>query len=65
MLEIPKHIQHVENQYGVKVGSVRLVLLIGSQENYDRQEVREASRSLRDFELIDYDTLRASTARPK
>ncbi|MFJ9729657.1 hypothetical protein ACIRP3_43780 [Streptomyces sp. NPDC101209] len=34
-----------------------LVLVIGSDENYNAQEIREATRMSRPFDLIDYDTL--------
>lgn len=34
-----------------------LVLVVGSDENYNAQEIREATRMSRPFDLIDYDTL--------
>ncbi|MGW5330704.1 hypothetical protein [Streptomyces sp. NPDC004014] len=34
-----------------------LVLVVGSDENYNGQEIREATRMSRPFDLIDYDTL--------
>ncbi|MFC1435701.1 hypothetical protein ACEZDB_34210 [Streptacidiphilus sp. N1-3] len=34
-----------------------LVLVVGSDENFDAEKVREATRLERPFEIIDYDTL--------
>ena len=53
------HRQLVIERYDVLVGEPRLILLVGSAENYVEQEVLDAQRMLRRFELLDYDTVRA------
>jgi len=44
-------------KYDAQVTDPRLVLVVGSLENVREQEVREASRRLKDITLIDFDTL--------
>lgn len=53
----PLNAQHAEEKYGIKVRNPKLVLIAGSIENVDRQEVLQACRAYRDVDLIDYDTL--------
>ena len=57
--QIQAHQKILRERYGVTVSDPRLILLVGSAENYDAQEVVEAQRMHRHFELLDYDTIRA------
>jgi hypothetical protein len=53
----PKNQQLAWEKYQVKVNDPKLVLVVGSFENADRDEIDEASRALRNLTIIDYDTL--------
>ncbi len=44
-------------KYAVKVSNPNLVLVVGSYENVNPNEIAEASRLLQNFAIIDYDTL--------
>ncbi len=47
-----------EKKYGVKINNPKLIIVIGNYNNYDKTEIQEASRKLKDnFMIIDYDTL--------
>lgn len=58
-LQRDAHQRLLRDRYGVSVSEPRLILLVGSAENYDTQEVAEAQRMHKKFELLDYDTIRA------
>jgi hypothetical protein len=53
------HRQLLTETYGITIEEPRSILLVGSSENYDPEEDRQAQRMLRPFDLLDYDTLRA------
>lgn len=53
------HRQLIEERFKVTVADPRMVLIVGSAENYDHQQALEASRMLKAFELLDYDSVRA------
>lgn len=54
----PKNIDYSKEKYGVEINSPRLILIIGNYENTDIQEIKEASRSIKDnYTIIDYDSL--------
>ncbi|MFN8572145.1 MAG: hypothetical protein U0132_08815 [Gemmatimonadaceae bacterium] len=46
----------VEDRYGLSVENPQLRLIVGNAENFRHGEVAEASRRLRGFELMDWDT---------
>lgn len=52
------HRDIVQERFGVAVGQARSILVVGSAENVDAIEVREAQRMLAPVEIVDYDTLR-------
>jgi hypothetical protein len=49
--------QQKYEKYGIKISEPRLVLVVGSTENCDPSEVRQALRAHSNAEIIDYDTL--------
>ncbi len=56
-LDIPENRKFSEAKYGVTFSNPRYGLIVGNYENLLAEEVKEASRRLGDFVLIDYDTL--------
>ncbi len=58
-VSFPAHQELIAERYRIDISDPRLVLIVGSTENFDSTEVRKAQRMLRKFELIDYDSLRA------
>lgn len=53
-----KNRSHALDKYGIKVCNPKLVLVVGNWDNFDPEEVSQASRSLdKSIEIIDYDTL--------
>jgi hypothetical protein len=57
--EFPAHQQLVKDKYNITVEDPRLILIVGSAENFDAEETRQALRLSRPVEIVDYDTLRA------
>ncbi len=53
----PKNADHAKEKYGIEVDNPRLILIVGNYDNTDVEEVRQAARSHKDIEFIDYDTL--------
>ncbi|MFF4033971.1 hypothetical protein ACFYZ2_30185 [Streptomyces sviceus] len=53
----PQHIAAAEEVLRDTPAVPELVLVVGTDENYNAQEIREATRMSRPFDLIDYDTL--------
>ncbi|MFR0674659.1 Shedu anti-phage system protein SduA domain-containing protein [Enterobacterales bacterium AW_CKDN230030176-1A_HGKHYDSX7] len=48
---------HALEKYGIKITDPKMVLVVGSWENFDKSEVLQASRFLdKKIEIIDYDT---------
>lgn len=58
-LSYDRHCRAIYDAYGITIKEPRVILLVGSADNYDPEEVRQAQRMLQPFELIDYDSLRA------
>lgn len=56
-LDVPENRTYAEAKYGVRFDTCRYGLVVGNYENVDAEEIREASRRLGDFTLVDYDTL--------
>ena len=56
----PSHRNLLRERYDVEIKRPRCILVVGSSENFHASEIEEAQRSLDNFELIDYDTLRAA-----
>lgn len=47
-----------KKKYNVEINNPQLIIVIGNYSNYDKNEIKEASRKLKDnFLIIDYDTL--------
>lgn len=55
----PSHQAVLRDKHGVSIDDPRGILIVGSAENFDAEEVRQAQRMLRPVEVLDYDTLRA------
>lgn len=54
----PKNRDYALKEYGVKVKSPNLVLVVGNYDNVDKSEVKEACRKLKgNISIIDYETL--------
>lgn len=53
----PQNLAAAQEALKVMLGVPELVLVVGSDENYKADEIREATRMSRTFDLIDYDTL--------
>src|SRR3954447_8766110 len=53
------HRELLRARYDASISDPRSILIVGSAENYNDQEVREAQRMLRPVEIVDFDTLRA------
>ena len=52
-----KNQEYALKKYNVSVVEPRLVLVVGNFENINKQQIDEASRMLKNFEIIDYDTI--------
>ncbi len=56
-----KNRSHAFAKYGIKVDNPKLILVVGSYDNVNAEEVREACRAYKeDLEIRDYDTLNTS-----
>lgn len=55
--EYPKNAALAKQKYGIEVNAPRLVLVVGSFENVDIDEVNQACRKYRNVDVIDYDTV--------
>ena len=55
--EYPKNAEFAKIKYGIEVNNPRLVLVVGSWENVDIDEVNQACRKYRNVQVIDYDTV--------
>lgn len=53
----PKNREFAKNRYDITVDEPHGILVVGSFENANREEILEASRKLENITLIDYDTL--------
>jgi|WetSurMetagenome_2_1015567.scaffolds.fasta_scaffold61717_1 hypothetical protein len=54
----PVNVNHAKERYGIEIQTPQLILVIGNYENTDIQEIKEASRSIKDnYTIIDYDSL--------
>ena len=54
----PANANYAKGKYGVETNSPQLILIIGNYENVDIQEIKEASRHMRDnYTIIDWDSL--------
>ncbi|MFD8721984.1 hypothetical protein ACFV2H_29310 [Streptomyces sp. NPDC059629] len=52
----PGNLAAVQKELGVLPGIPQLALVVGSDENFDGEEVRQAKRLMRPFDIIDYDS---------
>ncbi len=52
-----KNLENALHIHGIYVNNPRLILIAGSYENINKQEVLEACRSFQDVTIIDYDSL--------
>ncbi len=56
-----KNRSHAFSKYGIKVDNPKLVLVVGSYDNVNAEEVREACRAYKEeLEIRDYDTINTS-----
>ena len=55
--EFSKNKDHAFEKYQIIVNEPRLILVVGNSENVQRKQIDEACRMLKNFELIDYDTV--------
>ena len=55
--QYPENRQHALERYGIRLSAPRLCLVAGNLENVNKEQVDEACRRLRNFALLDYDTL--------
>lgn len=53
----PKNQEYAFEKYQVRVSDPHLVLVVGNFENINITEIDEACRMLKNFEIIDYDTI--------
>lgn len=57
--QYPGNAEHAKQKYGVEVKEPKLVLIVGSWDNVNATEVKQACRRYSaDVEIVDYDTLR-------
>lgn len=56
---IQSHRDLLTEKYGVNIENPRSILIVGSEENFDAEEARQAKRMLGAVEVFDYDTVRA------
>lgn len=55
------NVKYAKEKYKVEVNSPKLILIIGSYENSNIEEIKEASRQLKNnFTIMDYDSLNAA-----
>jgi len=54
--EYKKNAQHAKKKYGICVSQPKLVLIVGSFENSNLDEIKQACRRYQGIDLIDYDT---------
>lgn len=55
--EFTRNAEHAKNKYGIEVKDPLLVLVVGSWENVDVDEVNQACRKYHNVQVIDYDTV--------
>lgn len=55
--KFPKNQDYALEKYQISVRDPHLVLVVGNFENVNRAEIDEACRMLKNFEIIDYDTI--------
>lgn len=55
--EYPENARYAKEKYGIVVNEPRLVLVVGSWENVNLDEVNQACRKYKDIDVIDYDTV--------
>ncbi|MDT3419638.1 hypothetical protein QF008_001369 [Pseudomonas protegens] len=55
--QYPKNAALAKEKYGIKIKNPRLILVVGSWDNFNEQEVAQACRQYKDLEVIDYDTI--------
>jgi len=53
----PRNAEQAKKIYGIEVSDPRLVLVVGSWENVDVDEVNQACRKYHNVDVIDYDTV--------
>lgn len=53
----PRNADYASEKYGVRVHNPRKILIIGNDENVNLTHIEEASRMLKEYDIIDYDTL--------
>ncbi|SDR36997.1 protein of unknown function [Pseudomonas grimontii] len=53
----PKNAGLAKKKYGIEVNNPRLILVVGSWDNLDADEVNQACRQYTGIDVIDYDTL--------
>lgn len=51
-----KNREHALQKYGIQVKNPNLILIVGNYDNVNKTEVEEASRRLKNFTIIDYDS---------
>lgn len=52
-----KNIDFAKKKYNIEIKDPKLIILIGNYKNYNQDEIKEASRKLKDnFMIMDYDT---------
>jgi len=53
----PKNRQFAEDKYGIKIKDPKLILVIGTWDNVDAEEMDQALRAIKNnYEILDYDT---------
>lgn len=52
----PKNCEYAFNKYGIKVDKPNLNLVVGHFDNANIKEIEEASRTLKDINIMDYDS---------
>lgn len=53
-----KNKKYAEKNFGIKINNPKLILIVGNYENYNTEEIREASRPFdKDIIIIDYDSI--------
>lgn len=53
----PENAALAKRKYGIEVNDPKLVLIVGSWENVDADEVNQACRKYKNVSVVDYDTL--------
>jgi hypothetical protein len=54
--EYPGNAEYAKSKYAIQIKDPKLVLVVGSWENSDINEVNQACRKYKGIEVIDYDT---------